>query len=135
MRKYYSVPEAEENIPALRPKLLNLIKLSKAIDFLESVEIQYDDEYETIKQDVSMNKKFHELSLKFCKEVERLLQQGVVLKDIDNGLVNFFALHEGKEIFLCWKLGEDRIESWYELASDYSFKRPVSELKNKKHSL
>jgi hypothetical protein len=132
MRKYHSVPEAEELIPSLRPKILNLIQLSRAIEFLEAVDIQYEDEYETIKQDVAMNKKFHEYSLKFCKEVEKLLKSGVVLKDIDEGLVNFFSLHGTKEIFLCWKLGEDKIESWYEMDSDYAFRRPVSDLKDNK---
>jgi hypothetical protein len=65
MRKYYSLPEAEAMIPKMKQKMVDLVKLSKAIDLLDSIDIQYDDEYETIKQDVVMNKKFHEFSLKF----------------------------------------------------------------------
>jgi len=132
MRKYYNIPEAEDMIPLLKPRILSLIKLSRAIEFLESVDIQYNDEYETIRQDIVMNKKFHDYSLKFCREVEKLLKAGVVLKDIDEGLVNFFSLHQGKEIFLCWKLGDHTIDSWYEISSDYEFRRPVSELKRNK---
>jgi len=132
MRKYYTISEAEDVIPFLKPRMINLIKLSRAIEFLESVDIQYDDEYETIKQDVSMNKKFHEYSLKFCREVEKLLKMGVVLKDTEEGIVNFFSLNEGKEIFLCWKLGEHRIDSWYEMNSDYEFRKPLSALKKRK---
>lgn len=131
MRKYYTIPEAEDMIPLLKSKIIDLVKLNNAINFLESVDIQYDDEYETIKQDIMMNKKFHDYSLKFCKEVEKLLKIGVVLKDADEGIVNFFSLHEGKEIFLCWKLGEHRIDSWYEFGSDYEFRKPVSDLKRK----
>ena len=132
MRKYYTVSEAEDIIPLLKPRMINLIKLSRAIEFLESVDIQYVDEYETIKQDVSMNKKFHEYSLKFCREVEKLLKMGVVLRDTEEGIINFFSLHEGKEIFLCWKLGEHRIDSWYEMNSDYEFRKPLSDLKKRK---
>ena len=132
MRKYYTVSEAEDVIPLLKPKMINLIKLSRAIEFLESVEIQYADEYETIKQDVSMNKKFHEYSLKFCREVEKLLEMGVILKDTEEGIINFFSINEGKEIFLCWKLGEHKIDSWYEMNSDYEFRKPLSELKKRK---
>lgn len=131
MRKYYSVPEAEDTIPMLKKRILNLIKLSRAIEFLESVDIQYDDEFETVRQDILMNKKFHDFSLKFCVEVEKLLKEGIVLKDVDEGLVNFFALHEGKEIFLCWRLNEDKIESWYELGSTYELRRPITELKKR----
>ena len=132
MRKYYTVSEAEGMIPLLKPRIINLMKLTRAIEFLESVDIQYDDEYETIKQDILMNKKFHDYSLKFCMEVERMLNMGVILRDTDDGIVNFFSLHEGKEIFLCWKLGEYKIDSWYELNSDYEFRKPVSDLKRKK---
>ncbi len=132
MRKYYSTSEAEDMIPLLKNQIINLMKLGRAIDFLESVDIQYDDEYETIKQDITMNKKFHEYSLRFCKEVEDLLNQGVVLRDIEEGLVNFFSLHNGKEIFLNWRIGEHKIDSWYEVGSEYESKKPISELKDKK---
>jgi hypothetical protein len=132
MRKYYTVSEAEDIIPLLKPRIVNLIKLSRAIEFLESVDIQYADEYETIKQDVSMNKKFHEYSLKFCREVEKLLKMGVILRDTEEGIISFFSLHEGKEIFLNWKLGEHKIDSWYETNSDYEFRKPISDLKKKK---
>ena len=132
MRKYYTPNEAEDLIPLLKPRIVNLVKLNSAINFLESVDIQYDDEYETIKQDVLMNKKFHDYSLKFCREVENLLKIGVVLRDVENGVVNFFSLHEGKEIFLCWKLGEFKIDSWYPVGSEYELRKPVSELKGSK---
>jgi len=131
MRKYYTPNEAEDLIPLLKPRIVNLVKLNSAINFLESVDIQYDDEYETIKQDVIMNKKFHDFSLKFCREVENLLKIGVVLRDVENGVVNFFSLHDGKEIFLCWKLGEFKIDSWYEVGSEYELRKPVSELKKR----
>ena len=131
MRKYYTISEARDMIPLIKPRIINLVKLNSAIEFLESVDIQYDDEYETIKQDVMMNKKFHEFSLKFCKEIENLLKIGVVLRDVNNGVVNFFSLHEGKEIFLCWKIGEHDIDSWYQVGSEYELRRPINELKKR----
>jgi len=131
MKKYYSVAEAMDFIPTIKPKLVNLMKLSKAIDLLDSIDIQYADEYETIKKDIVMNKKFHEYSLRFCKEIEKLLDSGVVLKDLDEGLINFFAMHEGREIFLCWKLGEENIDSWYEMEESYEQRKSISELSKK----
>ncbi len=132
MRKYYSIPEAEDMIPLLKPRIINLIKLSRAIEFLETVDVQFEDEYETIKHDVNLNKRFHAYSLRFCKEVENLLKAGIILKDVDEGIVNFFSLHEGKEIFLNWKLGEYKIDSWHETNSDYEFRKPISELKKRR---
>lgn len=132
MKKYYSVEEAEEMIPVLKPQLLKLLKLSKAIDLLDAIDIQYEDEYETIKKDVQMNRKFHEYSLKFCKEIEKLLDAGIVLKDLEEGLINFFGVNEGKEIFLCWKIGKENIHAWYEADSEYEFRKPISDLTESK---
>jgi hypothetical protein len=132
MKRYYSVSEAEDIIPLIKPKILNLIKLSQAIELLDSVAIEFEDELETMKKDVAMNIRFHKYSYKFCKEVERLLEQGIVLRDLEDGVVNFLGLHNNKEIFLCWKVGEHKIDSWYETNSEYEFRKPVSELKQKK---
>ncbi|HME87060.1 MAG TPA: DUF2203 family protein [Candidatus Nanoarchaeia archaeon] len=132
MKKYYSISEAEETIPLLKQKIVDLVKLSKGIDLLDSIDIQYEDEYETLKQDVAMNIKFHDYSLQFCKEINKLLEMGVVLKDVEHGLVNFFSMHAGKEIFLCWKLGEENIHAWYALTESYEARKPISELKSKK---
>ena len=62
-------------------------------------------------------------------EVRRLLetleQAGIVVKDIDRGLVDFPALIEGREVFLCWELGEDEVGFWHELSSGYRGRQPL----------
>jgi len=62
-------------------------------------------------------------------EVRRLLATlsalGVVLRDIDRGLVDFPALLDGREIYLCWQRGEARIGFWHELESGYEGRRPL----------
>jgi hypothetical protein len=62
-------------------------------------------------------------------EVRRLLlalaDAGVVVKDIDRGLVDFPALRDGREVFLCWQLGEDEVAHWHELETGYGGRRPL----------
>jgi len=62
-------------------------------------------------------------------EVRRLLgaleESGIVLKDIDRGLVDFPALIEGREVYLCWELGEDEVGFWHEIASGYRGRQPL----------
>jgi len=56
-------------------------------------------------------------------EVRRLLltleQAGIVIRDIDRGLIDFPALREGREVFLCWELGEDDVAFWHEVDEGY----------------
>jgi hypothetical protein len=49
----------------------------------------------------------------------------VVLRDLDRGLVDFPALREGREIYLCWEEGEDEIAFWHEPDSGYAGRRPL----------
>ena len=41
--------------------------------------------------------------------VDELNDVGVELKDYPSGLVDFVARHDGRDVYLCWKLGEERI--------------------------
>lgn len=47
------------------------------------------------------------------KVIQDLLDLGVQLKDLDNGLVDFPTLFRGQEVFLCWRVGETSIEFWH----------------------
>ena len=56
-------------------------------------------------------------------EVRRLIdtveQAGIVLRDIDRGLVDFPALIDGREVYLCWELGEEDVAYWHDLEGGY----------------
>ena len=62
-------------------------------------------------------------------EVRRLLETveeaGIVLRDIDRGLVDFPALFEGREVYLCWEAGEDEVAYWHELEGGYGGREPL----------
>jgi hypothetical protein len=62
-------------------------------------------------------------------EVRRLLetveQAGIVLRDIDRGLVDFPALMDGREVYLCWELGEDEVGYWHDLEGGYGGREPL----------
>jgi len=47
------------------------------------------------------------------KTLQELLDLGVQIKDLDAGLVDFPTLFRGREVYLCWKLGETAIEFWH----------------------
>ncbi len=58
--------------------------------------------------------------------VDELKDIGVELKDYRLGLIDFVGKHEGREIYLCWKLGEPAIEHWHELQDGIAGRQPVS---------
>ena len=62
-------------------------------------------------------------------EVRRILgaleEAGIVIKDIDRGLLDFPALMDGREVYLCWELGEDAVDHWHDLASGFGGRQPL----------
>jgi hypothetical protein len=61
------------------------------------------------------------------EQVNRIQQTGCVVKDLDEGLVDFPSLMEGEEVFLCWKLGEERILYWHGLEEGFAGRKPLDD--------
>lgn len=59
--------------------------------------------------------------------IERVQGLGVEIKDIVTGLVDFRTLHEGRTVYLCWRLGEPSIGFWHELDTGFAGRRPLDE--------
>jgi hypothetical protein len=55
-----------------------------------------------------------------AKTVDELVGQGVQVKDLDEGLVDFPALRRGETVLLCWKLGEDEIGWWHRVEDGFA---------------
>jgi hypothetical protein len=65
-------------------------------------------------------------------EIQRLATDveavGCILKDVDVGLVDFLSLRQGRQVYLCWRLGERSIEFWHSLEEGYAGRKPVESL-------
>ena len=57
--------------------------------------------------------------------VERLDELGVTVKDLDLGLLDFPALVDGREVELCWHVGEDSVAFWHEIGEGYAGRKPI----------
>jgi hypothetical protein len=63
--------------------------------------------------------------------VDELSEIGCELKDYQMGLIDFVGRHEGRDVYLCWKLGEERITHWHELDSGFAGRQSISKLREK----
>jgi hypothetical protein len=60
--------------------------------------------------------------------VARIDDLGITLREIESGLIDFPALANGRQIWLCWRLGEDDIGWWHELNEGFSGRRELIDL-------
>jgi len=65
------------------------------------------------------------LAAEITEAVERVNDLGCLVKDVDAGLVDFYALQDGDPVFLCWQFGEPAISSWHGLEEGFSGRKPI----------
>ncbi len=59
--------------------------------------------------------------------VSKILDTGCLVKDLDEGLVDFPCLMHGEEAYLCWKLGEERIGYWHGIEEGFAGRKPLDD--------
>ena len=57
--------------------------------------------------------------------VEEIQEYGCLIKDLDVGLIDFPTLFRGKEVYLCWKMGETGISHWHGVDEGFAGRKPI----------
>ena len=60
-----------------------------------------------------------------AQAVDELQGLGVLVKDLDRGLVDFPALRDGEEVLLCWQVGEGEVAFWHGLEEGFAGRKPL----------
>ena len=62
---------------------------------------------------------------KFDELIHQIQATGVLIKDVNLGLLDFPALKDGREVYLCWQYGEGEIAFWHEIEAGYAGRQPI----------
>jgi len=65
------------------------------------------------------------LGVRLKEAMERLEQYGCVVKDLDIGLVDFPTLFHGREVYLCWRMGETGIRYWHGVDEGFAGRKQI----------
>ncbi len=66
------------------------------------------------------------LSRRIEETIEQMRADGIEIKDLEKGLVDFYARRNGELVYLCWQTGEDRVAFYHPLDSGFFGRRPIS---------
>jgi hypothetical protein len=72
-----------------------------------------------------LDEQFERESQAVARAVEGLQHLGLLVKDLDRGLVDFPALHNGEEVLLCWQVGEDEVAYWHGVDEGFAGRKPL----------
>ncbi|MDE3229862.1 MAG: DUF2203 domain-containing protein [Chloroflexota bacterium] len=68
-----------------------------------------------------------DLTRRIADQAREIAESGALIKDLDIGLLDFPALREGREVYLCWRLGEPRIAWWHEIETGLSGRQSLED--------
>lgn len=131
---YFTLDEANALLPYLTKQLVELKETKGRIAMLarelEAEGLRFEDLFQ--KQDLSeiqqsYRRKFEELGDAVNDMVFEIHDKGPVVKDIDKGLVDFYARINGEDGLLCWKLGESEIQFWHATNEGFNSRKSLFE--------
>ncbi len=131
MPRFYDIDAANERLSELRP-LLERLRADR--DELAQVQRRFREALATDgAPDTEIRLRERERNVRdIVGRMEAAVVQidawGVTLRDIPTGLVDFPALVSGRQVWLCWRLGEPEIEWWHELSAGLDGRRQLREL-------
>lgn len=122
-RRFFTVQEANELIPFLSSKLQELRRLHRELLFA-SGGVASGQEI-TFRGGTPVPPRYLCLLGDFQAHVADVCSQGCHLKDMSSGLVDFPTIWEGREVYLCWKLGESKVGYWHEVEAGFAGRRSL----------
>ncbi len=130
MATYFTREEAEALLPEIEPVLIELqqqhAELLALRTELESLQARMRGNGHGLHERLRQLQRQHDASLALVRGlIERVLAFGCQLKDPAIGLIDFLALRDGREILLCWRLGEQGIHWWHDLDAGFRGRQPL----------
>lgn len=68
-----------------------------------------------------------DLGHRLRERATELAESGAIVKDLEMGLLDFPTLRDGREVYLCWRLGEDHIGWWHEVDAGLAGRQPLED--------
>jgi hypothetical protein len=131
-KKYFTVAEANSTLPLARAIVGDIAALAR--DLRERHErlsrLKSNDrgklapEYQEELQQVT--DEFDRDQERMREYVRELTELGIELKDFDTGLVDFPCRLEGRDVYLCWRLGEPEVGHWHETDAGFAGRRRIT---------
>ena len=125
MDNYFTIKSANEILPTIIEKFQKIKQEKNEVEKMEQ-KLQMNlsgasnlDDYVTLKQNLNAS------VTRFYISIEELEKTGVVLKGLEEGLLDFPSKKFDDEIWLCWKEGETEIKFWHEKDVGFNGRKPI----------
>ena len=124
MPQYFNVAEANAALQVIKPLMAEILRIRQDI-------LSRQPEIWPVVQKAAGNggsPLASKMALEFGRlddYVHQILEMGVILKDLNIGLLDFPAWRDEHEVYLCWKFGEESVAFWHEVDDGFAGRQPL----------
>jgi hypothetical protein len=130
MAHYFTREQAEALLPQITVVLLKIQERRFAMQ--QSEEELGDLHAQAMGNGYHLHERISKLQKELARHIQALRELvnelsdfGCELKDPNTGLIDFLSLRNGREVYLCWQLGEERINYWHYLDAGFAGRQPL----------
>ncbi len=126
MARYFTREEADRLLSQVRPLVEEMQRRSLVLEHLQrevdSIErrLKGNGHLGEARELERKQQALREVRQGIARTVAEVQDLGVEVKDLTTGLVDFRAVRDGREVYLCWRVGEPRVEWWHPLEGGFA---------------
>ena len=126
MFSLFTIKDANQVLPTVIKKFKNIVNLKEQVMLIQN-EMETNPKYMSNFKDFVIKKQELNTALSnFYKAIEDLESMGVMIKSIEEGLLDFPSTRFNEEVFLCWKDGETEIKFWHGKDEGFMGRKPLT---------
>jgi len=126
MFSYFTIKDANKILPNTIKKFQEIVDMKKTIEKIQAEMEMSLHPSSNFKDYVIQKQKLNSAVSKLYKAIEELENTGVIIKSVDDGLLDFPSRRFNEDIWLCWKEGETEIKFWHEKNEGFGGRKPIS---------
>jgi len=126
MFSYFTLKDANEILPVVIQKFKNIESMKNEVFKIQN-EMENNPRYMSNFEDYVIKKQeLNSAISNLYKSIEELEKMGVMVKSIDEGLLDFPSKRFEEDVWLCWKEGETEIKFWHGKDEGFMGRKPIS---------
>jgi hypothetical protein len=126
MFSHFTIKDANEVLPTVIKKFKNIVNLKDQVVLIQN-EMETNPKYMSNFKEYAIKKQELNTAISnFYKSIEDLESTGVMIKSVEEGLLDFPSIRFNEEVWLCWKEGETEIKFWHGKDEGFMGRKPLS---------
>jgi hypothetical protein len=126
MGVYFTPQDVNKILPEIQKQFSQIILLRNKVISLQEDLQKITNEKSKFSNFIAKKQELNSAVSRLYKEIEGLEKRGIMIKSVDDGLLDFPSLRFDEEVWLCWKYGESEIKFWHGRDEGFMGRKPLS---------